>query len=72
MAREQKLLKQWKQSETKSDTVGHENRQLKKAVHAFQLWSKIPGGLNQNTGASTYHVISFLLFFSRKMTETYV
>jgi hypothetical protein len=32
--------------ESEVDVLTKENRQLKKTVYAYQLWSKVPGGLN--------------------------
>jgi hypothetical protein len=37
-------------------TLTKENKQLKKTVYAYQLWSKTPGGLNNNLPvANSYH-----------------
>jgi hypothetical protein len=38
------------------EVLRKENRQLKKTVYAYQLWTKTPGGLsNQQPVAATYH-----------------
>lgn len=51
-----KALKQIKALESQLAQVTKENRQLKKTVYAYQLWSKVPGGLNnQQPVVSAYH-----------------
>lgn len=37
------------------DSLVKENRQLKKTINAYQLWSKIPGGIGSQPVATSYH-----------------
>lgn len=47
------------------EVVSKENRQLKKTVYAFQLWSKVPGGLsNQQPIAASYNVVAHVPLIS--------
>jgi hypothetical protein len=55
--RESQLAKQVQTLELQLAQFAKENRQLKKTVYAYQLWSKVPGGLtNQQPVVSAYHV----------------
>lgn len=43
--------------EREVEVLSKENRQLKKTVYAYQLWTKTPGGLNNSQPVATeYHV----------------
>eukprot|EP00158_Paraphelidium_tribonemae_P009666 Partr_v1_DN28927_c4_g1_i11_m25253 putative DAZ interacting protein len=54
------LTANYREMETQLAACTKENRALKKTVYAFQLWSKIPGGVGNNAnppvaGASTHY-----------------
>jgi hypothetical protein len=53
----QAMNNQHHKMEKEIEVLTKENRQLKKTVYAYQLWTKTPGGLSNNQPvAATYHV----------------